>query len=59
MKDELKQSYEESLKMIDGSMDEIVECKQVLSELRGLEVKDMESSLKFYQSYYGVKLEAI
>ena len=59
MKDELKQSYEESLKMIDGSMDEIVECKQVLSELRGLEVKDMESSLKFYQSYYGVKLEGI
>ena len=59
MKDEPKQSYEESLKMIDGSMDEIVECKQVLSELRGLEVKDMESSLKFYQSYYGVKLEAI
>lgn len=59
MKDELKQSYEESLKMIDGSMDEIVECKQVLSELRGLEVKDMESSLKFYQSYSGVKLEGI
>lgn len=42
--------------MIDKNIDEIVNCKQILSDLRALELKNMESNLKFYQNCNHFKL---